>query len=75
MIRRLWSWVRPLVIQDCPETIAVCEFDCRTPTCLRKEWEGCAYRRRHQRDGLERAPSWPSRPSAGSGGRADRGRA
>ena len=74
MIQNLWSWLQGLVIQDCPESIAVCEFECRAPTCLRGEWERC-YRRRRQADGLGQQVAEPPRLSTGPGGRGDRGRA
>ncbi len=33
-------------VQDVPEDIALCEFDCRKPECLVGEWETCERRLR-----------------------------
>jgi len=41
---RLWNWFRKGLIQDVPEDIAVCAFDCRKPQCRHGEWETCERR-------------------------------
>jgi hypothetical protein len=44
-LNRLKPWFVEQV-QDVPEDIAVCEFDCRKPVCLVSEWETCERRLR-----------------------------
>jgi hypothetical protein len=41
---RLRDWFKNGLIQDLPENIAVCEFDCRKPQCRHGEWETCEKR-------------------------------
>jgi hypothetical protein len=75
MIRNLWTWLQGQMVQDVPETLAVCEFDCYRPACWRAEWERCAYRRWAQAIGVAQPAPRPPRPGSGPGGRGDRGRA
>jgi hypothetical protein len=28
-LKRLWGWIKDQIVQDVPEHLAVCEFDCR----------------------------------------------
>jgi hypothetical protein len=42
--RKLWRWIRILVVQDAPEDIAPCEFECRRPECRQGDWEVCEKR-------------------------------
>jgi hypothetical protein len=44
MIRNLWRWLQGQVVQDVPDSLAVCEFDCRSTACRRGEWERCEHR-------------------------------
>jgi hypothetical protein len=74
MIRTLWTWLLGQMWQDVPETLAVCEFDCRTPVCRRGEWDRCAYRQWAQSIGV--APRAPRPARLGPGpGRGDKERA
>lgn len=75
MIRNLWNWLQGQMVQDMPDSIAACEFDCRAPVCRRGEWERCAYRRWAQAVGpVQRAPHSP-RLGVRPGRRGDGGRA
>jgi hypothetical protein len=45
-LHRFWNWIKEQIIQDVPEHLAVCEFecrcvhDCRRNQCtLREEWQ------------------------------------
>lgn len=46
-IRRLWNSIAKRWIDDVPEEIATCEFDCREFRCERGRWETCEHRLRH----------------------------
>ena len=52
LIVKPWQWVKGLV-QEVPEDVAVCEFECRKTTCLQGDWEACERRRR----GMVKQPS------------------
>jgi hypothetical protein len=70
MIRNLWTWLHAQMVQDVPDRIAVCEFECRAVTCQRGEWERCLYRRWVEAVGsvprsTRRSPLAGSRGSAG----------
>ena len=41
---RLWQWVENKLIQDVPDNIARCEFDCRKLECGQHEWKACEKR-------------------------------
>ena len=41
---RLWSRFRTGVIQDVPEDIQFCEFECRKEQCIMGDWEKCEKR-------------------------------
>lgn len=43
-LTRFRQWAKGLVVQDVPEDIAVCEFDCRKGQCKQDEWEKCERR-------------------------------
>jgi hypothetical protein len=73
MIRNLWSWLQGHIVQDVPDSIAACEFDCRAVTCRRGSWERCPYHRWAQAVGLERRAPRLARPGGGAGGRAGGG--
>jgi hypothetical protein len=42
--RRLWQFVKRQVVDDAPEDLALCEFDCRKEQCRQDEWETCGRR-------------------------------
>ena len=54
---RLWQQAANKLIQDVPECIAKCEFDCRRVDCRRDEWETCENRLRHIEQTKARADS------------------
>lgn len=41
LFRRFRRWVSNQLIQDVPDGIALCEFDCRKQQCTVKEWAAC----------------------------------
>jgi hypothetical protein len=45
-LRRQWYRLSNELIQDVPEAIAVCEFDCRKTQCTNEEWTNCKRRLR-----------------------------
>jgi hypothetical protein len=44
MVHRAWRWLAHELIQDVPEDVAICEFDCRKPQCTYSEWLNCGRR-------------------------------
>ena len=44
MMSRFGRWLKNAVVQDVPDRIALCEFDCRKKQCLRGEWSTCERR-------------------------------
>jgi hypothetical protein len=42
--QRLWQFVKRQIVDDTPEDLALCEFDCRKGQCLQDEWETCGRR-------------------------------
>jgi hypothetical protein len=44
-LKRLWGWIKEQIVQDVPEYLATCEFDCacvhecRQNQCTLGEWE------------------------------------
>jgi hypothetical protein len=44
IVHRAWSWLAQELIQDVPEDVALCEFDCRKPQCTYSEWSNCERR-------------------------------
>ena len=57
--QRLADWVLNQIIQDVPEDIALCQFDCRKGQCSHGEWETCE--RRLSRAGSELMPALENR--------------
>ena len=47
--RRLRRWMRSRLVQDVPEDVAACEFECRRTECKQGEWETCERRLRGMR--------------------------
>lgn len=43
---RLWKWFTSRMVEEVPESVAVCEFACRKTECLLGEWNTCANRKR-----------------------------
>jgi len=40
----LWQWIKSQIVQEIPEDIALCEFDCYKLQCTEKEWLTCPRR-------------------------------
>lgn len=40
----LWQWIKKQIVQEVPEAIALCEFDCNKQQCTEEEWEKCPRR-------------------------------
>jgi hypothetical protein len=38
------AWLKHQVVQDVPQDMAVCEFDCRKTQCENDEWATCERR-------------------------------
>jgi hypothetical protein len=43
-LRHCWQQLKDHLIEEVPEDIAVCEFDCRKGQCLYREWISCERR-------------------------------
>jgi hypothetical protein len=43
---KLWRRLRAHVVDEVPDDLALCEFDCRRPQCAEAEWETCERRLR-----------------------------
>ncbi len=43
-VRQFFRRVKNGIIQDVPEDIALCEFDCNKGQCKMEEWEKCKRR-------------------------------
>jgi hypothetical protein len=61
-LMRLWHWFQQRLIEDVPQDIAVCEFDCRKGQCLYDEWSSCE--RRISKAAGELMPAPPNSPSS-----------
>jgi len=65
LFRRLWCFVSRQVVDDAPEDMAICEFDCRKEQCMHEEWATCE-RRIHKASGElfppRKPPSSDARP-------------
>ena len=59
-LRRLWRWIKTRLIQDVPEDIAACEFDCRRTECRQGDWKTCENRLRGMRG--DKDPAGSPRP-------------
>jgi len=42
--KRFGHWVAGHIVQDVPEDLAFCEYDCRKPRCTLDEWATCERR-------------------------------
>jgi len=47
---RLWQRFKDRLVQDAPEDIQLCEFDCRELECATGDWEKCERRLRSIED-------------------------
>lgn len=54
---RGWRFLMNHLIQDVPESLALCEFDCRHPDCTPEQWASCERRLR----AVQRAQENPRR--------------
>jgi hypothetical protein len=52
---RLRRWIKRRLIQDVPEDIAACEFECRRMECRQGDWQTCEKRLRGMRGDKDRA--------------------
>ena len=43
-VQRFWRFVKRQVVDDVPEHLAVCEFDCSHGQCMQEEWDTCGRR-------------------------------
>jgi len=41
---RLWQLMKHQILDDAPEDLAICEFDCRKEQCTQDEWARCERR-------------------------------
>lgn len=46
LFRRLWQFVSRQAVDDVPEDVALCEYDCRRGQCMQDEWATCERRSR-----------------------------
>ena len=53
--RWLRRWIKGRLVQDVPEEIAACEFECRRTECKQGDWETCERRLRGMGGGKNRA--------------------
>jgi curli biogenesis system outer membrane secretion channel CsgG len=44
VLHNAFGWLMNEIVQDVPEPIAVCEFDCRKTQCTFAEWASCERR-------------------------------
>jgi hypothetical protein len=75
MVGSLWRWLQGQLVQTVPDSIAVCEFDCRALACRRGEWERCERRLRDSTDGRRHRMPWPTHLDPGVARPGVRGRA
>ena len=57
LLRRFGSWVLNHIVQDVPEDVCFCEFDCREADCSQTRMGNCERRLKHTGDELPSAPS------------------
>ena len=62
-----WQWVKGQFVQEVPQDVALCEFDCRKLQCTMGEWETCA--RRLETLALQKQSSAPKSSRNGAGAR------
>jgi hypothetical protein len=59
-LRGFFQLVRNQLIQDVPEDIALCEFDCQKDQCTHGEWESCERRLNRAEGELRPSPKEPA---------------
>ena len=42
--QRLWQQLKKRLVQEVPEEVCACEYDCRKPECRNGDWESCQRR-------------------------------
>jgi len=47
-MQKLWNRLRPMLVQEVPEELAVCEFHCAEPNCTVGDWDNCELRRAYE---------------------------
>ena len=47
-LSRFGRWLLNAIVQDVPDEIASCEFDCRKGQCRHEEWSTCTRRLENQ---------------------------
>jgi len=68
MIGTIVGWFGGLV-QEVPDHLAVCEFDCEVLDCRIRDWRECSKLAQHAPDGIKRTVvprrrRWDGRPAA-----------
>ena len=63
-LRRIGDWLLGQIVQDVPEEIGVCEFDCRRVDCSPGELEQCERRRCRAKGELMPGERRPEEPAA-----------
>jgi hypothetical protein len=68
LYRRVTGWLRGLV-QEVPDHLAVCEFDCEVLDCRIQDWRACSKLAQQMSDGGHRTVvpkrrRWHRRPAA-----------
>jgi hypothetical protein len=61
-LSRLWQHLKDGLIQEVPEDIACCEFDCRKGQCTQDEWESCPRRLSYLERGCDVRPGHADSP-------------
>jgi len=59
-LKRLWHWLKDQIVQEVPEDIGLCEYDCRKKQCIMGEWETCDRRMRKAEEELMPRPGGDS---------------
>lgn len=62
---RLWDSMKKQIVEEVPEEIALCEFNCRKNQCTQAEWATCP--RRLEFEALRRRSAARQAVSAGVG--------
>jgi len=61
-LHNAFGWLMKEFVQDVPESISLCEFDCRKQQCTLAEWASCE--RRLKKGAGELRPSVPPEHSS-----------
>jgi len=61
VLHRVWRHLSNHIVQDVPDAVGLCEFDCRKAACTAREWASCE-RRVKEASGkltpIQRVPSY-----------------